>query len=135
MDEPSQQRLEGFEKDPLFEKQVQQLYRVMVYGRWSLVLLLWLIVAPLCLWNLRSEIALWLDYFTWTALRYSIIYNRIPALGLSLCIGLTVSVLIWQSRNLLSGMPATQRKQLEQEVIRIRTQGKTHPLWHWICKP
>lgn len=135
MDEPSQQRLEGFEKDPLFEKQVQRLYRVMVYGRWSLVLLLWLIVAPLCLWNLRSEIALWLDYFTWTALRYSIIYNRIPALGLSLCIGLTVSVLIWQIRNLLSGMPATQRKQLEQEVIRIRTQGKTHPLWHWICKP
>ncbi len=135
MNEPSQWQSEGIEKDPLFEKQVQRLHQVMVYGRWSLVLLLWLLVAPLCLWSLRSEIALWLDYFTWTALRYSIIYNRIPALGLSLCMGFTVSVLIWQSRNLLSGMPATQRKQLEQEVIRIRTQGKTHPLWHWIYKP
>ncbi|HEY9700418.1 MAG TPA: hypothetical protein V6D10_24395 [Trichocoleus sp.] len=126
---------EPYFTDLNFERQVQRLHQAMVYGRWSLVLLLWFVVAPFCLWDLRSEIALLRDYFTWTAVRYGIVYHRIAAFGLSLCIGFTVATLIWQSRNLLIGIPSAQRKQLEREVIRIRTQGKTHPFWNWICKP
>lgn len=126
--------VEFAEKDPIFQQQVQNLHRLTVYGRWLTVILLWLGVAPLCLWLLRSEIALWLDYFTWAAVRYTIIYNRLPAIGLILCIATTIAVLIWQSRNILWGIPEEYRKSLEKQVLRIRRQGKSHPLWKWVCK-
>ncbi|WAL60601.1 hypothetical protein [Thermocoleostomius sinensis] len=122
-------------KDPVFQQQVQRLHRLTVYSRWMLVALLWLCVAPLCLWALRSEIALWLDYFTWTAVRYTILYNRIPALGLIFCVAVTVSVLLWQSRAILWGLPPEHRNYLEAQVLRIRRQGRSHPLWKWVCEP
>jgi hypothetical protein len=122
------------EKDPAFQRQVQQLHRLTVYGRWLTVGLLWIGIAPCCLWNLRSEIALWLDYFTWTALRYGLAYHRLAAVGLALCIGATVAVLLWQSRNILIGIPPEETRYLERQVIRIRQQGKSHPLWRWVCK-
>ena len=120
------------DKDPVFQQQVYRLHRLTVYGRWLAVALLWLCLAPICLWLLRSEIALWLDYFTWTAVRYTIIYNRLAAIGLILCIASTIAVLIWQSRNILWGLPEDHRKYLENQVLRIRQQGKSHPLWNWV---
>lgn len=120
------------EKDPIFQQQVQRLHRLTVYGRWLTVGLLWLGLAPLCLWALRSEIALWLDYFTWTAVYYTIIYNRLAAIGLILCFAATVAVLVWQSRNILWGIPADHQKYLENQVLKIRRQGKSHPLWKWV---
>ncbi len=122
------------ERDPLFQKQVQRLHRLTVYTRWLLVAILWIGIAPLCLWHLRSEFALWHDYFTWTAVRFSIIYNRLAALGLAICIGFTTAVLVWQSRNLLLGLPEEDTKRLEKQVLKIRQQGSSHPLWKWICK-
>ncbi len=44
---------------------------------------------------------LWHTHFTWVALRYAIAFNRLPALGLSFCIGLTVATLISHSRSLV----------------------------------
>lgn len=123
------------EKDPIFQQQVQRLHRLTVYGRWLTVGLLWLSLGPLCLWLLRSEIALWLDYFTWTAVRYTIVYNHFPAIGLILCIAATVAVLVWQSRNIVWGIPTEHQKYLENQVLRIRRQGKSHPLWRWVCQP
>lgn len=122
------------EKDPVFQAQVQRLHQLTVYSRWLVVGLLWLLIAPLCLWVLRPEFALWHDYFTWTAVRYTIIYNRLPALGLIFCIGATVAVLIWQSRNILWGMPQDHVQYLEKQVCKIRQQGKSHPLWKWVCR-
>lgn len=121
------------EKDPLFKTQVQRLHRLTVYSRWLFVGLLWLVLAPISLWNLRGELVLLQDYFTWTAVRYAIIYNRLPALGLIFCVGVTVSVLIWQSRNILWGPPEDYLNYLERQVLRIRRQGKSHPLWRWVC--
>ena len=43
---------------------------------------------------------LWHTHFTWVALRYAIAFNRLPALGLSFCIGLTVATLIGHSHSL-----------------------------------
>jgi hypothetical protein len=120
--------------DPIFRQEMQRLHQLMVYGRWSVVIVLWLSLAPLSLWNLRGEIALWLDYFTWTAVRYSLAYNPIPTFCLALCIGMTVSVLIWQSTNILGGLSQAQIKHLEKQVIRIRQQGKSHPLWTWVIE-
>lgn len=122
-------------QDPVFQQQVQRLHRLTVYGRWIVIALLWVCIAPLCLWNLRAEIALWSDYFTWTAVRYGLAYHRLAAAGLALCVGTTVAVLIWQSCNILMGVPPQYAKRLEKQVLKIRQQGRSHPLWKRVCQP
>jgi len=94
---------------------------------------LWLSVGIASLWGLRYPISLLIDHFTWVALRYGLIFHPIPALGLMLCVGLTVAVLIWQSRNILLGLPRRDRHSLEKQVYRIRQQGSSHPLWKIVC--
>lgn len=126
-------QIEQPSSDSSFIQQVEKLHRLTVYVRWLLVIFLWLTLAPLCLWDLRTEIELWQDYFTWSAVRYGLVFHPFAALGLSLCIGMTLSVLIWQSRNILFGMPASEKQRLEKQVYRIRQQGSSHPLWKWIC--
>lgn len=120
--------------DPSFAQQVQRLHQLTVYGRWLFVGCLWLTIAPLCLWNLRAEIAVWQQYFTWVAVRYGLFYHPLSTLGLAFCIGMTVAVLVWQSRNILVGLPQPEKERLEKQVYRIRQQGATHPLWKWICR-
>ncbi len=120
--------------DSSFSKQVQKLHRLTVYGRWLLVIFLWLTLAPLCLWDLREEIRFLQQYFTWASVRYGLFFHPFATVGLSLCIAMTVSVLIWQSRNILFGMPVTEKQRLEKQVCRIRQQGSSHPLWKWVCK-
>ncbi|MDX2097163.1 MAG: hypothetical protein SFW36_05250 [Leptolyngbyaceae cyanobacterium bins.59] len=115
--------------DSTFQAQVQRMQEVLVYFRWLTVLGLWLTIGTVSLWGLRSEIALWVDYFTWVAVRYALAYNPWQTLGLSLCIGMTAAVLVWQSRNILFGLPQEERKRLEQQVYQIRKQGPSHPLW------
>ncbi|NES18296.1 MAG: hypothetical protein F6K41_05035 [Symploca sp. SIO3E6] len=120
--------------DPTFREQVQRLHELTVYARWLLVGILWITLGLLSLWGWRYEISLLRSHFTWAALRYGIVYNRLPALGLGICISMTVAVLVWQSRNILWGIPPTEQKRLEQQVRRICQQGASHPLWKWICK-
>ncbi len=119
--------------DSSFVRQVEKLHRLTVYARWLLVVFLWLTLAPLCLWDLRGEIQLLREYFTWSTVRYGLLFHPFAAIGLSLCIGMTLSVLIWQSRNILIGMPDPEKQRLEKQVYRIRQQGPSHPLWKWIC--
>lgn len=119
--------------DPCFAKQVQKLHQLQVYSRWLFVGFLWLTVVPVCVWDLRSEIALWRQYFTWVAVRYGLYYHPLATFALYFCLGLTVAVLIWQSRNALLGLPQQEKQRLEQQVCRIRQQGQSHPLWRWVC--
>lgn len=120
--------------DADFKQQVQKLHQLTVVGRWLVVGLLWLSVGSLSLWGLRYEIALLRQYFTWVAVRYGLYYNPIPTFGLALCVGMTVGVLVWQSRNILLGLPLPEQRRLEQQVCRIRQQGPSHPLWKWVCQ-
>lgn len=120
--------------DSSFVGQVERLHRLTVYARWLVVVFLWLTLAPLCLWDLRAEIELLRDYFTWSSVRYGLLFHPFATLGLGLCVGITLGVLIWQSRNILFGMPVTERQRLEKLVYRIRQQGYSHPLWKWVCK-
>lgn len=113
--------------------EITRLHRLTVYSRWLLVFTLWLTVAPLSLWGLRSSISLWLEYFTWAAVRLGLQYHWLSTMGLALCVGMTLSVLIWQSRNILFGLPAQEVRRLRQQVLRIRRQGISHPLWQWVC--
>jgi hypothetical protein len=119
--------------DPSFAQQVQKLHQIQVYARWLVVSILWLTVGSACLWNLRAEIALWRQYFTWVAVRYGLFYHPLATLGLSFCIGMTTAVLIWQSRNIIFGLPRQEKQRLEKQVFRIRQQGSSHPLWKWVC--
>jgi hypothetical protein len=112
--------------------EIQRLHRLIVWGRWIVVMLLWITIAPLSLRGLRPEIALWFDHFTWTAVRHGLAYHRWSTFGLSLCLGLTTAVLVWQSRNILLGFPAKYQTRLEQQVQQIRQQGASHPLWNWV---
>jgi uncharacterized Tic20 family protein len=120
--------------DVTFKRQIQRLHKLTVYGRWAVVCLLWLALGPLSVWNLRSEVALWRDYFTWTALKFGLAYHPIATFSLALCIGITVAVLLWQSRIILFGLSAHQTKRLERMLFWIRQQGSHHPLWRWVCK-
>ncbi|BAT53084.1 hypothetical protein NOS3756_20430 [Nostoc sp. NIES-3756] len=121
-------------KDPSLTQQVQTLHQLTVYGRWCFVGFLWLTVAPVSLWNLRTEIALWQQYFTWVAVRYGLSAHPLSTMGLAFCIGMTTAVLVWQSRNILLGLPKEEQQRLEQQVFQIRQQGPTHPLWKWIFR-
>jgi len=117
-----------------FCEQVERLHQFTVYMRWSVVLLLWLTVGLVSLWGFRYEVELLKEHFTWAALRYGIIFNRLPSLGLALCIGATLSVLYWQTGNIVWGRSPKWQKRLEKQVLRIRQQGQAHPLWHWVCR-
>ncbi|MCS6813032.1 MAG: hypothetical protein NZ772_05595 [Cyanobacteria bacterium] len=120
--------------DNLLQHQVQRLQRLTVYTRWVVVSILWLTVGSYSLWLLRDDIVLMYQYFTWAALRYALAYQPVAAVGISLCIGMTVAVLVWQSRNILWGLPRSERQRFEQQVLRIRKQGPSHPLWKWVCR-
>ena len=120
--------------EPGFYQEVQKLHQLTVYGRWLFVCLLWVSIGSLSLWSLRLDIALLWQYFTWATVRYGLYYNPLPTFGLAFCIGMTVSVLVWQSRNILIGLPSPEQRRLEQQVCRIRQQGPSQPLWKWVCQ-
>lgn len=136
MDEPDNQthQLVQSDLDPTFKNKVRRLYQLTIYGRLLLVSLMWITLGYLSLLGWRYEISLLRSHFTWAALRYGIIFNPSPAIGLTICIAMTVSVLVWQSRNILLGIPRQEQKRLEKQVHRICQQGVSHPLWRWIGK-
>ena len=118
--------------DPNFAKKVRKFYRLTVYFRWILVGCSWLTLGVYGIWGLRSEISLWLDYFTWAAVRYGLAFNIIPTICLVFCMCLTISVLVWHSRNILWGLPPKEKHNLERQVKRILAKGDRHPLAKWL---
>jgi hypothetical protein len=118
--------------DASFTRQVEKLHLLTVYGRWLFAACLWLLISPFCLWDLRTEIILWQQYFTWVAFRYGLFFHPFSTFGLSFCIAVTLSVLVWQSRNILIGLPRQERENLVKQLCRIRQQGPSHPLWKWV---
>jgi hypothetical protein len=122
------------ELDPVFKNQIDNLYRVTVYWRWSVIGLLWLTVGAYSLWELRYPISLVQEYFTWAAVKYGLVFQPLPAFGLCLCVGMMTGTLCWQSRNLIWGLPKKERQQLIAKVCQIRKQGSSHPLWKWVVR-
>jgi hypothetical protein len=120
--------------DSTFQQQVDRLHHLTVYGRWLFVGGLWLTLGSFSIWGLRYPIALIHEYFTWAAVYYGLHFHPIPAIGLSTCIAFTTAVLVWQSRNILLGLPKRDRARLERQVMRIRQQGSSHPLWKYVCR-
>lgn len=120
--------------DPAYERQINRLRSVMLKRWWLITAVLWLTVGALSLWNLRHEMVMLWQYFTWTAVRYGLAYNRLSAVGLGLCLGLTVALLVAESRHILFGLSHRERQRLTQTLNRIRQQGPSHPLWQRVCE-
>lgn len=118
--------------DPSLKRQVQRLHKLSVYGRWVFVVACWLSLGSLGIWGLRGEISLWQEHFTWAAVRYGLVYNRLPTFCLVFCVAITVAVLVWQSQTILRGISTREKQRLEKQVKKIRASGPTHPLWKWI---
>jgi hypothetical protein len=133
MQDPQQLSSIDWVDAPPQQQILQRLHRLTIYGRWLIVLLAWLTVGSLSLWQLRFRIQLLMDSFTWVGVRYGLAYHQGATLGLSVCIGMTLAVLVWHSRNLLFGLPKEEQLRLQLQAERIRHQGSTHPLWRWVC--
>ncbi|MBF2018988.1 MAG: hypothetical protein IGR93_02455 [Hydrococcus sp. C42_A2020_068] len=118
--------------DPNLKRQVQRLYQLTVCARWLFVVGCWMTLGSFGIWGLREEIPLWQEHFTWVAVRYAIAFNRIPALCLAFCIGVTAAVLVWQSNHRFGGLSVQEKRRLEKEVRKIHAIGSRHPLWKWI---
>ena len=116
----------------VLKPKVARLHRLTVYARWVFVFFCWLTLGSYALWQLREEIAIGLDYFTWAAVYYGLHFNLVPTMCLIFCVATTLSVLIWQSRNIIWGLPTAEIRQLEREVAKIQAKGKRHLLWKWI---
>jgi hypothetical protein len=122
------------ELDPIFKNQIDNLYRLNIYARWVVIGLLWLTVGAYSLYELRYPIGLIQEDFTWAAVKYGLIFQPVPAFGLFLCIGMMMGTLVWQSRNIIWGLPKKERQHLIEQVCQIRKQGSSHPLWKWVVK-
>jgi len=87
---------------------------------WLTVLVLWASVGVVSVWSLRRTWEQLADYFTWAALRYGLAFNRLAAIGLGLCLGLTVALLVKEARFVLFGLTTTERKTLREELQKRR---------------
>lgn len=122
------------DQDSQLYQEVMRLHRLTVLGRWSFILCLWITVGIVSLWTMKSDIELVFEHFTWAAVRTTLRYNYWPGIGLTFCVALTFAVLLWQSRNILFGLPTVDQQRLVDRVLQIRQQGKSHPLWQWVCR-
>ncbi|MEA5421399.1 hypothetical protein VB712_19410 [Spirulina sp. CCNP1310] len=117
--------------DSPLDIKIERLHRLTVYGRWLAVGVAWLVLAPPALWAMREQISLLREYFTWAGLRYGLAFHPWSAIALAFCIGFTTSVLVWQSRNILFGLPQRERQRLIHQLMAIERQGEKHPLARW----
>jgi hypothetical protein len=122
------------ELDPMFKDRIERLYRLNVYGRWTVICSLWATVGAYSIYELRYPIELIREDFTWAAVKYGLIFQPISAVGLAVCVGMTVGTLVWQSRNAIWGLPKHERERLVKQVCQICKQGSSHPLWKWVVK-
>ncbi|MGF1460805.1 MAG: hypothetical protein ACFBSG_17485 [Leptolyngbyaceae cyanobacterium] len=83
---------------------------------WMFSLFLWASVGTVSIWSLRRTWHQLADYFTWAALRYGLAFHRLAAIGLGLCLGLTVVLLIKETRYFLFGLSKQERQTLEEAL-------------------
>ncbi|MEM8614918.1 MAG: hypothetical protein AAGF93_23135 [Cyanobacteria bacterium P01_H01_bin.105] len=117
------------------ERAIEALRQHTLTAWWRLTVGVWLTIGPLTLWQLRSEISLLLDYFTWTSVYYGLKYNFLGALGFFLCAGLATTLFVREIRHLTLGISPIERKRLENQLAKIRHQGASHPLWSLVNRP
>jgi hypothetical protein len=118
--------------DPDFAADLERLAALTIRLRWAVVVGLWLTIGALSLWGIRENLVLMSQYFTWAALHYTFRFNRLNALGIMICTVMTLSVLLGQSRDILFGRSGSEQERLHQQLLRIKQQGESHPMWRWL---
>lgn len=88
---------------------------------WLTVLVLWASVGVVSIWSLRRTWQQLADYFTWSALRYGLAFNRLAAIGLGLCLGLTVALLVKEVRFFFFGLTQIERQDLIKALQKRRS--------------
>lgn len=114
---------------------LRRLYQAQLAGRWLVVGIAWFSLTPWALWQFREDISLLWEYFTWTGVRYSLIFRVWPTLALAFCLALTAAVLVRQSIHLLWGLSPRELLSLRRRVQRIQSAGPRHLLWPLIFPP
>jgi hypothetical protein len=112
--------------------ELQRLRLLAIYKRWVAVAVCWSILAPLGVWELRAEIELWRDYFTWTAVRYGLAYHPLAALCLLFCFGITLSTLVLHCEYRWGAISPREKTRLEQHLGAIAQLSPRHPLRRWV---
>ncbi len=110
-------------------EELEALRQHMMRSWWWICLGLWLTLGLLSLWTLRFELQELREYFTWAAVRYMFYYNRLAAIGIGLCVGVTVATLYAESRHILWGLSKQEKSQLTYRLKKIHAQGSSHPQW------
>ncbi len=114
------------------KSQIKRLYKLNLYGRWLFVVVCWLTFGTYSLWHLRGEFELWREHFTWVAVRYGFAFNLIPAFSLFFCVGVTGSVLVWQSTHILRGFSPREKMRLENQLKKIEQLKPNNPIRKWV---
>ena len=109
------------------------LHRCTTIGRWLFVLLLWLSFGIPAIWSLRDEIHLWYKAFTWVAVLYGFQAHLWSSFALAFCVGMILSTLVWQSRNILWGLSPAELARLSHYAHHLRQQRTSSTLWLWFC--
>ena len=121
------------EQKSVSPQEIEKLHILMIYGRWIAVGLAWLLIMPWALWEMRETIELCIEYCTWSGVRLGLEFHPLPSLGISFCIGFAISVLVWQSTNILQGgLSDKQKYYLRKQVIKIRYQREKNMFYKWI---
>jgi hypothetical protein len=117
----------------LVDRQVAQLRRWEQWRRWLTVAALWIFVGGWSCWQLRDSIALLGEYFSWTGLRYVVMFNFWGGgVGLIICFATTVSTMFWQLLQWWWPPSDRERHRLEQQAAKVFAPGSRHPLRRWL---
>ena len=115
------------------EREIKKLYRLHIYGRWLIVFVCCLLILPWSIWQLEESISLCLEHCTWATIRLGMEFHPLATVGISFCLGLITSVLLWQSSSILrGGLSERQKYYLTQKIIKIRQKGGQYWLYNWI---
>ncbi|MFN3927925.1 MAG: hypothetical protein ACK4QL_11570 [Pseudanabaenaceae cyanobacterium] len=111
------------------EPPLLRLLRLHALLRWAILLLLWLSLGSWSIWQLWSDLELWLSYFTWAAVRIALRYQPLPFMGLGICVGATLTVLVWHSTHILVGITPREKRLLLRQLAAMEQWHPQHPLF------
>lgn len=113
-------------------RDAEQVYLAYQKGLLWLMGGVWILIGIPSLWALRQDVIRLIQYFTWTGLRFMLLYKPgWPSFGILFCVILTLYVLLSQSRYELLGLMDSERQLVESTARQLRRLPAHHPLSHY----
>jgi hypothetical protein len=108
------------------DDRVHSLIALQTQRRWYFVIFLWLTIGVASVWSVRSDIALWLEFFTWSAVRQSLRNQPLAYFGFGFSVAMTLSTLMRQSWNILRGITKQEYQELVKQVYELEERNKKY---------